>query len=254
MNYRHIIANTENQEAVIMLNRPPLNVLNIEMMDEINTELDCLMEAPPNLLVFKATGKAFSAGVDVGEHVGDLMPKMIHAFHGMFRRMDALAVPSLAVVQGAALGGGCELAVYCDMVIASERAKFGQPEIKVGVFPPIAALALPRMIGMKKTLEFLLTGDVIDAGEALAMGLVNRVVPPEALETEAEAFLCRLRVNSGAVLKLTRKAVLEGRHDDVEKGLQRIEDIYMNRLMKTHDAHEGLTAFLEKRTPAWKNA
>ena len=167
--------------------------------------------------------------------------------------MDALKVPSIAVVNGSALGGGCELALYCDMVIATEKAKFGQPEIQVGVFPPIAALIFPRMIGRKKALELILSGDVIGAQEALALGLVNKVVPEASLAEEVKGFIEKFKKLSGIVLKLTKEAALVGLNDDVDQGLKAIEKIYLDRLMKTNDAIEGLKAFLDKRKATWKD-
>lgn len=167
--------------------------------------------------------------------------------------MDELKVPSIAVVNGAALGGGCELAIYCDMVIATEKAKFGQPEIQVGVFPPIAALIFPRMIGRKKAMELILSGDTITSQEALAIGLVNKVVPEASLAEEVNGFIEKFKKLSGIVLKLTKEAALVGLNDDTDKGLKAIEKIYLDGLMKTEDATEGLKAFLEKRKPTWKN-
>ena len=167
--------------------------------------------------------------------------------------MDALKVPSIAVVNGSALGGGCELALYCDMVIATEKAKFGQPEIQVGVFPPIAALVFPRMIGRKKAMELILSGDVIGAQEALALGMVNKIVPEASLIEEVNGFIEKFKKLSGIVLKLTKEAALAGLNDDMDQGLQAIEKIYLDRLMKTHDAIEGLKAFLDKRKPTWKD-
>jgi len=212
-----------------------------------------MKEKSLKLLVIQAAGKAFSAGVDVGEHLGDLVYKMIEVFHRMFRLMDALKVPSIAIVNGAALGGGCELALYCDMVIATERAKFGQPEIQVGVFPPIAALIFPRTIGRKKAMELILAGETISAQEALALGLVNKVVPEASLTQEVNGFIEKFTKLSGIVLKLAKEATLAGLNDDMAQGLKVIEKIYLDRLMKTNDAIEGLKAFLEKRKPTWKD-
>jgi len=254
MAFKHIQTELKDGVATLTLNRAPVNVLNIEMMEEINTFFEGLLkEKSLKLLVIQAVGKAFSAGVDVGEHLGDLADKMIEVFHKIFRLMDALKVPSIAVVNGSALGGGCELALYCDMVIATERAKFGQPEIQVGVFPPIAALAFPRMIGRKKAMELVLLGETINAQEAYTLGLVNKVVPEVSLSQEANAFIEKFKKLSGIVLKLAKEAVLAGLNDDVEKGLQAIEKIYLGRLMKTHDASEGIKSFLEKRKPTWKD-
>lgn len=250
--YQSIGIESRDRVAWLTLKKPPHNWMNIEMMEEINRALDGLREEPPNLLVIQAEGRAFSVGVEVADHVGDKVERMIEVFHGIFRRIDALGIPTLAVVGGAALGGGCELAVYCDMVIASEKAKFGQPEIHVGVFPPIAALAFPRMIGRKKTMELILSGETVGAQEALAIGLVNKVVPPESLQQEVEAFVERFSKLSGVVLRLTKRAIVDGWNTQEETGLRKIEDIYLNQLMSTEDAQEGLQAFLDKRDPVWK--
>jgi cyclohexa-1,5-dienecarbonyl-CoA hydratase len=254
MAYEHIQTELKEGVAYLTLNRPPVNVLNIEMMEEVNTYLEGLKkEKSLKLLVIQAMGKAFSAGVDVGEHLGELVYKMIEVFHKMFRLMDALKVPSIAIVNGSALGGGCELALYCDMVIATEKSKFGQPEIQVGVFPPIAALIFPRMMGRKKAMELILAGDTLSAQEALALGLVNKVVPEASLADEANGYIEKFKKLSGIVLKLAKEATLAGLNDDVDKGLKTIEKIYLDRLMKTDDALEGLKAFLEKRKPTWKD-
>ncbi len=254
MAFKNIQTEMKDGVAFLTLNRAPLNVLNIEMMEEINTYLEGLKkEKSLKLLVIQAMGKAFSAGVDVGEHLGDLVYKMIEVFHKIFRLMDQLKVPSVAVVNGSALGGGCELALYCDMVIATERSKFGQPEIQVGVFPPIAALIFPRMIGRKKALELILSGDVISAQEALNLGLINKIVPEASLAQEVNSFIEKFTKLSGIILKLTKEAALAGLNDDMDKGLKAIEKIYLDKAMKTHDAIEGLKAFLEKRKPTWKD-
>ncbi len=255
MSYEHITTDLTNGVATITLARAPLNILNIAMMTEFNHAMTEYMNTDKQvkLLVINAEGKSFSSGVDVGEHMGDLAPKMIAVFHDMFRNMDKLAVPSIAVVNGAALGGGCEVAVYCDMVIASDKALFGQPEIQVGVFPPIAAMMFPRILGRKKAMELILSGDIIKADEAMELGLINKVVAHDNLEEEAASFIKKFSRLSGTVLKHTRKATLMGLESQQNSLLSEIEDLYLNKLMKTHDAMEGLNAFLEKRRPVWKN-
>jgi len=238
----------------ITLNRPPLNIMNIAMMEEINSVLkEWKDKKDMKLLLFNAKGKAFSAGVDVGEHMGDLAPKMIEVFDGMFRLLHTYSIPIVASVHGTCLGGGCELALFCDMVIATENAKFGQPEIQVGVFPPLAVYLFPRIIGRKAATELILTGRLITSQEAKEMGLVNRVVKDDELEKGTEEFIKGIRGLSAEVLRWTKKAIVENMEEDLEKALSTIEDIYLNKLMKTHDANEGLKAFLEKRRPQWKN-
>jgi len=256
MQFQHIRFEKQDGVARLTLNKPPLNVLDIAMMREINTALEGLGDDPAiKLLVFEAAegSKAFSAGVDVSEHTADRVEEMIEVFHRIFRQLDALEIPTLAVVGGAALGGGCELVLFCDMVIASEKASFGQPEIQVGVFAPLAAVALPGIIGPKKALELLLIGDRIRAAEAERLGLVNKVVPPDELEAAADEWIGKLTRLSGAVLRLTKRAVRMGSVGRFAEGLTAVEELYLGPLMATEDANEGLAAFLEKRAPVWKN-
>ncbi len=254
MAFEYIEVNYEKGLGIITLNRPPVNVLNIAMMEEINVALDSWHgKKEMKAVLFNAKGKCFSAGVDVGEHMGDLAAKMIEVFHGIFRRMDKLGILTIASVYGSCLGGGCELAIFCDLVVASESAKFGQPEIQVGVFPPIAAQIMPRIIGRKAAADLILSGKIISAEEALGIGLINKVVKEEELERETEGFVKPFMKLSAEVLRLTKKAMMAGLRDDLEPSLKLIEGIYMDQLMTTHDAHEGLQAFLEKRRPEWKN-
>jgi len=254
MTYEHIKTEFKEGLGTLTLNRPPVNILNIAMMEEINDVLEkWRVEKDLKLVLFNAKGKCFSAGVDVGEHMGDLAPKMIEAFHGMFRRMDTLGVPTVASVYGSCLGGGCELAVFCDLVLASQTAKLGQPEIQVGVFPPIAAQIMPRIIGRKAAADLIFSGRIIAADEARQMGLINKVVPDEALESATTEFVKPYLKLSAEVLRKTKKAFMAGLMDDLEPSLKIIEDIYLKELMTTGDAQEGLKAFLEKRKPEWKN-
>ena len=205
------------------------------------------------LVVIKGEGKAFSAGVDVKEHTADKVNEMITVFHRMFRLLNSLEHPTLAVVHGAALGGGCELATFCDMVIASEEATFGQPEIKVGVLPPIAAVIFPHLIGRNRALELVLKGEVIRAKEAERIGLINKVIPTENFHQNVNEFIDTLTSLSAPVLRLTKRAVDEGLYRSVDEAISIVESIYLDELMRTEDAHEGLNAFLEKRKPTWKN-
>src|SRR6266542_3997467 len=164
--YEHISFAVDDRIARVTLSRPPLNIFNIAMMREVGMALaQCVNRREIVAIVFEAAPecRAFSAGVAVEEHVPETIYQMLDAVHGIFRVLEQLAKPTIAVVDGAALGGGCELVAACDIVIASERARFGQPEIKLGVFPPVAAVLLPRVIGDKRARELILTGDTINA-------------------------------------------------------------------------------------------
>ena len=255
MSYKNINVRIEGGLGTITLNRPPVNVLNIEMMNEINDILkDWIEKRDLKVVLFNTEGKCFSAGVDVGEHMGDLAPKMIESFHGMFRLMDQLGAVTVASVYGSCLGGGCELAVFCDLVIADDTAKFGQPEIQVGVLPPIAAQIMPRIIGRKAAMDLILSGRIVSAQESMGMGLINKVVAKGNLPQETDEFIKPYLSLSAEVISITKKTIKAGLRDDFEPSLKVIEEIYLNELMRTTDAQEGLKAFLEKRTPEWKNS
>jgi cyclohexa-1,5-dienecarbonyl-CoA hydratase len=251
---RHVRFRQEHDAARLTLARPPLNILTIDMMGEINEVLAALAgQRTLKTLVIDGEGKAFSAGVAVEDHVGDRLKPMLDAFHQIFRALHDLDCLTIAAVHGAALGGGAELATFCDVVIASEDATFGQPEIKVGVFPPIAALHYPRRIGAPRTLALLLSGDVVPAAEALRLGLADRVVPRAELAAVVDAQVERFRAQSAVVLRLAKRAVRETLGVDFEPALQTLEDLYRYELMATEDAEEGLRAFVQKRPPVWKD-
>src|SRR5712691_11600471 len=254
--FENIKFTISDRVARITFARPPLNVFNIAMMREIGAALgECAPQRDLAAIVFAAAPdtRAFSAGVAVEEHVPETVFQMLEAFHAIFRVLRQIAKPVIAVVDGPALGGGCELVAACDIVIASERARFGQPEIKLGVFPPVAAILLPRIIGEKRARELILTGDLIDAAEALQLGMVNYVVPGADLEQKAENVLSKLREMSASSLGLTRAALELGRGQSFEAALAEVENLYLNELMKTEDASEGVHAFMEKRKPEWRN-
>jgi cyclohexa-1,5-dienecarbonyl-CoA hydratase len=252
--YSSIVYEIRETVARIILNQPPLNIIDIPMIGEMHSAL-ARVHATGDLkvLVIENRGKAFSAGVSIKDHTPDKVGEMIEKFHGIFRLLNSIVIPSVALVDGMALGGGCELAVSCDMVIASERATFGQPEIKVGVFPPVAAVLFPHLVGRNRALELLLTGDIIDAAEAKAMGLINKVIPAQDFREKADEFISKLTSMSGPVLKLTKRAVDCGLYGNVHEGIGVVEKLYLGELMNTEDAREGLNAFLEKRKPIWKN-
>jgi cyclohexa-1,5-dienecarbonyl-CoA hydratase len=253
--YSRIACEIRESVARITLNQPPLNIIDIPMMREMHRALTRIRQAAEvKVLVFDHQGKAFSAGVSIQDHTPDKVGEMLATFHGLFRFLNTLELPSVALVDGMALGGGCELAVFCDLVLASDRATFGQPEIKVGVFPPVAAAFFPRLVGRNRALELLLTGDVISADEAKAIGLVNKVYPSESFKEKSDEFILKLTSMSGSVLKLTKRAVDSALYSSVIEGISAAEQLYLGELMRTADAQEGLNAFMEKRKPVWKNA
>lgn len=253
--YQNIRFRVEDRVGRITFARPPLNVFNIEMMREISAALGECAQRDLVAIVFDAdkSSRAFSAGVAVEDHVQETIFQMLDSFHAIFRLLEQLSKPVIALVDGAALGGGCELVAACDIVIASDRSRFGQPEIKLGVFPPVAAVLLPRVIGEKRARELILTGEIIDAVEAGRLGLCNHIVPSAHLEPKLIEVLAKLRELSGTSLAYARQALDLGRGRSIEAALNEQENIYLHELMKTEDANEGVKAFLEKRKAAWKH-
>ena len=254
--FQYIKFRVDDRAARITFARPPLNILNIAMLREINEALNqCAHQRELAAIVFDAAPdcNAFSAGVAVEEHVEETIFQMLDSFHGVFRNLEQIARPTIAIVDGSALGGGCELVAACDIVIASERARFGQPEIKLGVFPPVAAVLLPRVIGDKRARELILTGELIEAPEAARLGLVNYLLPSNELEQKTSDLLSRFRNLSVAALAFTKEAIDLGRGRSLDLALKEVEDLYLNELMKTYDASEGIKAFTEKRKPEWRH-
>lgn len=254
--YQSIQFRIEDRVARVTFARPPLNIFNIAMMREIDAALtECMTRRDVVAVVFDAAEgtRAFSAGVAVEEHAAETIYQMLEAFHAIFRTLEQMAKPALAVVEGGALGGGCELVAACDIVVSGPRARYGQPEIKLGVFPPVAAVLLPRVIGERRARELLLTGELIDAPEALRLGLISYVVENAQLEAKLQEILARLRELSAPALEATRRALDTARGRPFADALKRVEDLYLNELMKTEDAHEGVQAFMEKRKPDWQN-
>lgn len=253
--YSNIIFDIDGETAFLTINRPPVNILDIATMEEMNDALDSLMDnSGVKVLVITSTGeKAFSAGVDVSDHTDDKVDRMLEVFHDIFRKMSKLDQVTVAAIKGLTLGGGCEVAIFCDTIIAADNVKIGQPEIKLAVFPPIALLIFPRLVGLKRASELLLSGRVIDANEAERIGLINKVVPLDSFEAEVQEFIQPFLELSAVGIKYSKKGISLGLETSFAEGLKKIEKIYKDELMASEDAHEGLKSFLEKRKPIWKN-
>jgi cyclohexa-1,5-dienecarbonyl-CoA hydratase len=254
--YQFIQYGVADGRATLAINRPPFNVLDIPTMGEINQALDaCAVDGSVKLLVITGVGeKAFSAGVEVADHTPDKVDQMIEVFHGILRRLNKMPMPTIAAVNGAALGGGLELAIGCDMIVAVAGAKLGQPEIKLAVFPPVAAVLLPRLVPPARAMEILLGGENFSAEEGHAMGLVNRVFAKETFAADVQSFLAPYLKLSRVALLSTRRAIREAAGKPFDAALDVAESIYLKELMLTNDAQEGLAAFLEKRKPVWRNS
>ncbi|HSE98938.1 MAG TPA: enoyl-CoA hydratase-related protein [Blastocatellia bacterium] len=255
--YKDIHFSVTDRVARIVFARPPLNVLNISMMKEISDAINRIgTTSDVCAIVFSATpaARVFSAGVSIEEHRSETVYQMLESFHTIFRSLNMISKPVIAAVAGAALGGGCELIAFADIVIATQSARFGQPEIKIGVFPPLGAVVLPRVIGEKRAREMILTGELLTAEAAQRIGLVNHVVSNEAeLESKMAEIIGTLRQLSVPALEMSRRAMVTTSGLPFEDALKRSEDIYLNQLMSYKDPHEGVEAFIAKRPPRWKH-
>jgi len=252
---RFVELTCEGSVATLTLDRPPLNVMNIDAMEQINDALAELRgRRDVKVLLFRGRGKAFSAGVDIADHTRDKVARMLQVFHRIFESIRMLDVIAVAAVDGLAFGGGFELAIGCNLVVASESARFALPEIDVGVFPPLACVVLPRATPRRKAMEWILTGEEITAAELQSFGLVNRVFPDDRFERELQRFVGVLTSKSGPVLQLAKRAQIESYYATYEEALYKAENLYLRELMPLADAQEGIQAFLEKRKPQWRDA
>ncbi|MBN2076358.1 MAG: enoyl-CoA hydratase/isomerase family protein [Dehalococcoidales bacterium] len=255
MAYKNIVLEKKEGIAKLVINRPPVNVMNQETLGELCSALEELAkDDETRVLLIRGEGeKAFCAGVEVGDHVGDKMPVMMKEFGRIFKLLRNLGKPSIAVVNGLALGGGCELVLGCDLAVASEKAKLGQPEIILGGLAPAAAPLLPRVMGEKKAFEVLLLGESMNAVDAERFGLVNKVVPIEELDSVAEEMAQKFLKMSGLSVKLVREAFYEcAETANLDKALDTAVELGI-KSWETHDGQEGLKAYMEKRDPEWTN-
>jgi cyclohexa-1,5-dienecarbonyl-CoA hydratase len=238
--------------ARIGLNNDPLNIIDLRMTLELQQAVrEIESRSDISVIVFEGGARAFSAGVDIRAHLPEQIHEMLTGFHAVIRAIVASRKVTIAVVRGVCLGGGAELAAVCDMVYTTPDATWGFPEIKLACFPPVAAVALGTLIGQKRATELILTGRQFSGQEAAEMGLANRSVAAEDLESVVERKLNELRVLSPTALAHAKKAIYARDAIHFDKGLARAEKIYLDELISTADAQEGIIAFLDKRSPRW---
>ncbi|RLC17456.1 MAG: enoyl-CoA hydratase/isomerase family protein [Deltaproteobacteria bacterium] len=240
--------------ARITFARPKHNVLDIEMMNDLNAELDKLIaDDDLKCVVFLGEGPSWCAGVEVADHKPEMVDDMISTFNGIFERIEKLDVPTIAAVHGACLGGGMEVAIACDIVIAAKKAVFGQPEIKLGFFPPYAAIRLPQLVGPAKAIEVCTTGRRYTAKEARNMGFVSHRVDDDKFTEAVDKLVGEIRTSSPLIIRLNKRAVKQHIGLEFPKAIEGVSDLFLNTLMKTEDTLEGISSFEEKRRPEWKN-
>jgi cyclohexa-1,5-dienecarbonyl-CoA hydratase len=240
--------------AFVTLDAPPLNILTAAMMDAVSDALaDACVDRSLKAVAFTSHAKAFSAGADVGEHRPEQAPAMIAAFSRMFTQLGSLDLPIVMAVDGAALGAGFELAMMGDVLLATERAKFGQPEIRLGFFAPVAVAWLPARVGPARAMEITCSGRTYTAAEMHTMGLVSRVVAGDGLTTALDETLADFRRASPLVMRLNARMVRQAAGHRFEQARQAAEKVFLEELMPSEDVREGIASFFDKREPVWKN-
>jgi len=238
--------------ARVILNNPPLNIIDLPMARELQPALaEIESRTDISTILFQGDARVFSGGVDIKAHLPDQIHEMLTSFHAVIRAIVASRKVTIAAVRGACLGGGAELAAVCDMVYTARDASWGFPEIKLGCYPPVAAVVLATLIGQKRAAELILTGRQFAGDEAAAMGLATRSVAAEELESVVGRTLAELRLLSPVALAHAKKAIYAWDAIHLDKGLARAEKIYLEELISTADAREGIIAFLDKRLPKW---
>jgi cyclohexa-1,5-dienecarbonyl-CoA hydratase len=252
--FKSILVDSAQGITRITLNRPPANVLSVDMMQELATAIESLeYQKDVKLVTFFASGKYFSAGFELTDHLGDRGYLMLESFRRIFEALGKLDKATLAVVGGPALGAGCILAAGCDIVLAAQSAKLGHPEIRGGVFNTVAAALLPRIVGRKRAFELLMMGTSLGAADAERIGLVTRAVPDDRMDAEVAAVVQRFQESSAPIVQLARRAIVGGQDLSYEEAVRHAEDVYLNHLLATQDVEEGLRAVAEKRKPVWKD-
>ena len=244
----------QGRVVTVTFERPPLNIFDLDLSRELATALDGLGSPETQLVVLRGAGeRAFSAGVSIENHAPETVHEMLDRFHRLIRTVVELEPLTLAVVDGHCLGGGLELAASCDLLLATNRSSFGQPEVKLGCFPPVAAAAFPARLGYGRTLELLVSGRTLDAAEAEGLGLVTWSVDASALDEEIERRIAEITARSAAVTRIIKLAVRSGATAGFEEALAEAERLYRDELFGTEDMREGVDAFLESRRPEWRH-
>jgi cyclohexa-1,5-dienecarbonyl-CoA hydratase len=245
----------KGRQVSIRWERPPLNVLDLALLRELDRALiNCAQDSSLAVVVLQGAGEhAFSAGVDIRDHTKEKVPEMLDVVHGVMRKLLALPQVTIAAVRGVCLGGGCELASSCDLILASEESSFATPEILVGCYPPVALARFSRLLGYHRAAEMILTGRRFSAREAQAMGLINRVFAANQFDNAVKTMVDELLGKSGAVLRVTLRGLRELSLLGFDQALKRSEEIYCHELLQTEDVEEGVRSFLEKRAPQWRH-
>lgn len=254
MTYRFLRLDIQPPVATISLDRAPGNRLSIDMMEEINNALLTIRRNPSvSVMVLRGADKVFSRGIDLRDHTRERIQRLMQVYARIFETIRMMDVIAVAAVEGEALGGGFELCLGCNLVVASEEATFALPETEQGIIPAIASIVLPRVVPRRRAMEWILTGNTIDVQQLYADGLVNRVFPADQFEEGLNEFVGALAAKSAPVLQLAKRAQSEAYYSTYEEALYKVQNIYLRELIELEDVQEGVRANLEGRVAKWQH-
>jgi cyclohexa-1,5-dienecarbonyl-CoA hydratase len=254
MAYQNLKLDIDGEVATLRLDRAPANLLNIEMLEELN---DAVLSLRSNqileVLVIRGTADCFSDGLDLNEHVPNRVQRLIHVYMRLFETLRMMDVIEIAAVEGRAWGAGFELALGCNLFVASDRASFRLPETSYGVFPPIACAILPRVVPRRKAMEWILTGNEISAERLAHDGVINRLLPAATFDVGLEQFVTDITAKSKPVLELAKRAQFEAYYATFPEAMSRVQSLYLRELMELDDAQTGPEAQRAGTAQQWVN-
>ena len=257
MGYEHITVSErfDGQVDEIVLGPPPANIVSAALMNELSAQVEATNAGKhKKLIVIRGEGKHFSFGAAVAEHTADKVTDMLPTFHGMIGRVLTSDVPVVASVTGLCLGGGFELALACAMIFCDRSAAFAVPEIQLGVFPPPACLLLPFKCGESASRRIILTGEKVPAEDALMLGFVDTVVDKGQLDEALAAFIGEhILPRSASSLRIANEAAMTAIASFYDNNIATVEKLYLEKLMSTKDANEGIESFVAKRAASWSD-
>ena len=254
MDAQYISLEVDGKVATLLLNRPPRHLLNIAMLEEINEALLSTRQWPElEVLVLRGGASNFCEGLDLKEHSQRRVQRVLQVFIRVFETLRMINVISVAAVEGNAFGSGFELALGCNLIVATEGATFALPQVKHGIIPPMASAILPRMAPRRLAMEWILMGNAISAARLEHDGVVNRLFPTARFDIRLGEFVAELTEKSGPVLQLAKRAQYEAYYTTFPEAMTSIQSIYLKELMALQDAREGPRAAREEREPVWKN-
>lgn len=254
MSQKYLKLDIDGEIATLRISRAPANCLTIDVLEELNEAILSLRKQKTlEVLILRGDGRTFSEGMDLAEHSGDRVQRLIHVYMRLFETLRMMDVIEIAAVEGRAWGAGFELALGCNLFVAAQDASFRLPETSYGVFPPMACAILPRVVPRRKAMEWILTGNEISAERLEHDGVINRLIPANDFENGLNAFVADITAKSKPVLELAKRAQFEAYYSTFPEAMSRVGSLYLRELMELEDARKGPQAYRNGEQYEWVN-